>query len=120
MRPEWQNHEQDQCASRTVLHGHLRMLGNTNSRVTKRTRIESDRDTAGSYTRDCTENRCQVLAEANSPYSNSFITRAILPNRSSTFANTVPPANEPSPFRCPAVMPVKISIPSSIVATGQM
>ena len=53
-------------------------------------------------------------------YSNSFITRAIFPNRSSTFANTVPPANAPSPFRTPADIPVKISIPSSIFATGQM
>jgi len=53
-------------------------------------------------------------------YSNSFITRAIFPNRSSTFANTVPLANAPSPFRAPADIPVKISIPSSIFATGQM
>src|SRR5579871_2281045 len=54
------------------------------------------------------------------PYSNSFITRAIFPSRSSTFANTVPPANAPSPFRTPALIPVKTSIPSSIFPTGQI
>jgi hypothetical protein len=61
-----------------------------------------------------------LRSQSTPPYSNSFITRAIFPSRSSTFANTVPPANAPSPFREPALIPVKTSIPSSIFPTGQI
>jgi hypothetical protein len=62
---------------------------------------------------------CQEHSLAGN-YSNSFIVCAILLNRSFTCANTVQLANVPSPLRCPAALPVKISIPSSIFATGQM
>jgi len=53
-------------------------------------------------------------------YSNSLRVLAISRRRSSINAKTVPASNFPSPFFCPAVLPVSISMPCSTLATGQM